>query len=375
MMCRLPCLSFRQMPVCAAYSLLMRQKRQRKFVVSCHKRHSFAYICQNRNIKNLIIMKFKLYLFLAFIASIPLIACGCSNKNMAVENTGVKLHDNFKDSDSGIIKKTLPLKDFHGINVASYAQVYYTQGSEYKVVFEGRESVWKGLSFDVHGGILVVGFSKDTCINSFNSSSCNLYITAPNIDQLHTSGFLTFYAKSLKTHILAVCNNGNMDLFIDKLKADSYSIINNGFMTNNGIFEVDKFAMINYAEYKSKSDLKALYDMNLNNNGSVYISGGIDARNIYWNSTAIDNCKVDIKAKNADFNISGSGQIDGKFNGDIISVECNGEAKINMGVDCRSVSACVNGEGSITLSGTADKTDIYGKGVSRVDTSRLNNFD
>lgn len=30
-------------------------------------------------------MKFKLYLFLAFIASIPLIACGCSNKNMAVE--------------------------------------------------------------------------------------------------------------------------------------------------------------------------------------------------------------------------------------------------------------------------------------------------
>lgn len=166
-----------------------------------------------------------------------------------------------------------------------------------------------------------------------------------------------------------------MDLFIDKLKADSYSIINNGFMTNNGIFEVDKFAMINYAEYKSKSDLKASYDMNLSNNGSVDISGGIDARNIYWNSTAIDNCKVDIKAKNADFNISGSGQIDGKFNGDIISVECNGEAKINMGVDCRSVSACVNGEGSITLSGTADKTDIYGKGVSRVDTSRLNNFD
>lgn len=72
-------------------------------------------------------MKFKLYLFLAFIASIPLIACGCSNKNMAVEKTGIKLHDNFKDSDSRIIKKTLPLKDFHGINVASYAQVYYSK--------------------------------------------------------------------------------------------------------------------------------------------------------------------------------------------------------------------------------------------------------
>lgn len=320
-------------------------------------------------------MKFKLYLFSVLFAAIPLIACGCSNKNMAVENTGIKLHDNFKDFDSGIIRKILPLKDFHGINVASYAKVYYTQGSEYKVVFEGRESVWKGLSFDVHGGILVVGFSKDTCINSFNSSSCNLYITAPNIDQLHTSGFLTFYAKSLKTHILAVCNNGNMDLFIDKLKADSYSIINNGFMTNNGIFEVGRFEMQNFAAYSSKSDLKASEDMNLSNGGSVYINGGIDARNIYWKSSSADYCEMDINAENVDFNIAGSGVINGKFKGDGISIKCDGAAKVNMDVDCSSVTAGVNGSGSITLSGTADKTDIYGKGVSRVDTSRLNNFD
>lgn len=105
-------------------------------------------------------MKFKLYLFLAFIASIPLIACGCSNKNMAVEKTGIKLHDNFKDSDSGIIKKTLPLKDFHGINVESSVGVYYTQGSEYKVVFEGSENAWKALCFDVQEQTLVVKSSK-----------------------------------------------------------------------------------------------------------------------------------------------------------------------------------------------------------------------
>lgn len=375
MTCRLPCLSFRHLPVCAAYSLLMRQKRQKKFVVSCHKRHSFAYICQNRNIKNLIIMKFKLYLFLAFIASIPLIACGCSNKNMAVENTGVKLHDNFKDSDSGIIKKTLPLKDFHGINVESSVGVYYTQGSEYKVVFEGSENAWKALCFDVQEQTLVVKSSKKPHDDGNKSGLYKLYVTAPDIDRLSCSGFFYFHAKSMKTGSLTVNNKGALNLDIENLKADSYNIVNKGFITNNGRFEVGKFDVQNYAAYSCRSDLKVLGDMNVNNNGSVDISGGIDARNIYWNSTAIDNCKVDIKAKNADFNISGSGQIDGKFNGDIISVECNGEAKINMGVDCRSVSACVNGEGSITLSGTADKTDIYGKGVSRVDTSRLNNFE
>ena len=320
-------------------------------------------------------MKFKLYLFLAFIASIPLIACGCSNKNMAVENTGVKLHDNFKDSDSGIIKKTLPLKDFHGINVESSVGVYYTQGSEYKVVFEGSENAWKALCFDVQEQTLVVKSSKKPHDDGNKSGLYKLYVTAPDIDRLSCSGFFYFHAKSMKTGSLTVNNKGALNLDIENLKADSYNIVNKGFITNNGRFEVGKFDVQNYAAYSCRSDLKVLGDMNVNNNGSVDISGGIDARNIYWNSTAIDNCKVDIKAKNADFNISGSGQIDGKFNGDIISVECNGEAKINMGVDCRSVSACVNGEGSITLSGTADKTDIYGKGVSRVDTSRLNNFE
>jgi hypothetical protein len=46
-----------------------------------------------------------------------------------------------------------------------------------------------------------------------------------------------------------------------------------------------------------------------------------------------------------------------------------------MDVDCLSVTASVNGSGNIALSGTADKIDIGGSGISRIDTSRLNNFD
>lgn len=58
-----------------------------------------------------------------------------------------------------------------------------------------------------------------------------------------------------------------------------------------------------------------------------------------------------------------------------MNIKCNGAAKINMDVDCLSVTASVNGSGSIELSGTADKIDIGGSGISRIDTSRLNNFD
>ena len=320
-------------------------------------------------------MKFKLYLFSAFFAAIPLIACGCSNKNVAVEKSDIKLYDDFIDSDSEIIKRTLPLKNFRGISVESSVGVYYTQGSEYKVVFEGSESAWKALSFDVHGETLVVKSSKKTRTDGNNSGLSKLHITAPDIDRLYSSGFFYFHAKSLKTGSLTVSNNGSMNLEIDNLKADTYNVVNKGFMTNNGIFEVGKFEMQNYAAYSSKSAMKVLGDMNVSNGGSVYLSGGIDARNICWKSSGADNCELAVKAKNVDFGISGSGIINGKFKGDGMSIRCNGAAKVNMDVDCLSLTASVNGSGSIALSGTADKIDIGGGGFSRIDTSRLNNFE
>lgn len=79
--------------------------------------------------------------------------------------------------------------------------------------------------------------------------------------------------------------------------------------------------------------------------------------------------------QNVDFYIDGSGKINGKFKGDVMSIKCNGAAKVNMDVDCLSVTASVNGTGNIALSGTADKIDIGGSGISRIDTSRLNNFE
>ena len=179
----------------------------------------------------------------------------------------------------------------------------------------------------------------------------------------------------MKTGSLTVNNKGALNLDIENLKADSYNIVNKGFITNNGRFEVGKFDVQNYAAYSCRSDLKVLGDMNVSNKGSVYLCGSIEANKIFWNCRGADNCELAIKAKNVDFNISGSGVINGKFKGDGMSIKCNGAAKVNMDVDCLSVTASVNGTGNIALSGTADKIDIGGSGISRIDTSRLNNFD
>lgn len=126
-----------------------------------------------RNIKNKIMMKFKLYLFSAILAVMPFISGGCSNKNVSYEDAGTVWSGLFSNHDSKTVRKTLSLKNFHGINVVSAAQVYYTQGSEYKVEFEGRSCDFNNLSFKVSDGILVVGFSKKTTGKTSARSTAN----------------------------------------------------------------------------------------------------------------------------------------------------------------------------------------------------------
>ena len=157
-------------------------------------------------------MKFKLYLFSAILAVMPFISGGCSNKNVSYEDAGTVWSGQFSNHDSKTVRKTLSLKNFHGINVVSAAQVYYTQGSEYKVEFEGRSCDFNNLSFKVSDGILVVGFSKKNNWKDIGSLNCKLYITAPRIDRIACSGSFSFRAKTLKTGSLTVSNSGALRL-------------------------------------------------------------------------------------------------------------------------------------------------------------------
>mgnify|MGYP001755189698 FL=1 len=328
-----------------------------------------------RNIKNKIMMKFKLYLFSAILAVMPFISGGCSNKNVSYEDAGTVWSGLFSNHDSKTVRKTLSLKNFHGINVVSAAQVYYTQGSEYKVEFEGRSCDFNNLSFKVSDGILVVGFSKKNNWKDIGSLNCKLYITAPRIDRIACSGSFSFRAKTLKTGSLTVSNSGALRLYINQLKTGSCRMSNSGALTNNGVIDAGSFDLSNSGAYNSSAQMKVSGDMSVSNNGSNSISGDIEARNLYWRCYGADKCEIGINAKNVDFYIDGSGKINGKFKGDVMSIKCNGAAKVNMDVDCLSVTASVNGTGNIALSGTADKIDIGGSGISRIDTSRLNNFE
>lgn len=64
-------------------------------------------------------MKFKLYLFSAILAVMPFISGGCSNKNVSYEDAGTVWSGLFSNHDSKTVRKTLSLKNFHGINVVS----------------------------------------------------------------------------------------------------------------------------------------------------------------------------------------------------------------------------------------------------------------
>lgn len=319
-------------------------------------------------------MKAKLYLFSALLAAMPLLSSGCSNKNVSDEKMDIMSFGDFCSSDSEIIKKTLSLKNFHGINVISAAQVYYKQGSEYKVVFEGRNCDWKNLDFKVSDGTLVVSHSKNSNWRRVGTLNCKLYITAPRIDRIVCSGSFSFRAESLKTKNLTVSNSGALRLYIDHLKVGTCNISNSGALKNNGTIDAGMFTLTNSGAYTSDARMNISGDMNVNNSGADNINSDIVARNVYWKCYGADNSIINFDAGRLYLTIDGSGKLNGKFKGDDMYVKCDGSAKIDFDVNCSSVTASVEGNGHITLSGTADKTDIGSSGISQIDTSRLNDF-
>lgn len=320
-------------------------------------------------------MKFKLYLFSALFASVPLFASGSNDIKVPAEQTGTELPGNVANFDDSFIKKTLPLKDFNKISVENEIKIYYTNGSKYSVEFEGSESDFNALSFDVYGKTLVIGVSSGEDGGRSCIDDCSLYITAPNITEISNIGSLNFYAKDMKTDSLTIANKSTMNLNIDNLKTGPLRIVNSGSMEVGGLFNAGSFNLKNRAAYSSDADLNVSGDIVVDNIASDASSGNIVARNVVWNCRGTDECDIDVSADKFVLNIFGSGHISGQFKGNAVNIKCNGSAQVDMNVDCSNLTAKVNGSGNLVLSGTADKTDIGGNGISRVDTSRLNNFD
>lgn len=319
-------------------------------------------------------MKIKLYLFSALLAALPLLSSGCSNRNVSVENTDFESLNGYIDSDKGIIKRTLLLKNFHGIDANGVVEVYYTQGSKYKVEYEGRRGDFNKLKFYVKDGTLFVKDTSKKRTYSYNDEKCKLYITAPSITELTNLGSFVFYADKMNTSRMTIDNTGSMSIKVNSLKTGAYKMSSRGSISIAGKYNVESFDMDNSGACSCDVSLNVSGDVNVDNSGASKYNGSIVARNVNWNGRGADNCMANIKANTIEFIESGAGKVSGKFKGDNISVSCSGASKMDIDVNCNSVKANASGNGNITLSGMADHADVGTSGIAKIDTSRLNDF-
>jgi len=112
------------------------------------------------------------------------------------------------------VTEVLNINEFDGIDLQVSADVYITQGPVFEVRAEGQANIIEELELDVRNGFWEIEF--DRCIR--NMDDFRIYITMPDIRELHISGSGNIYGENVfitDDLDLRISGSGDMDLALD----------------------------------------------------------------------------------------------------------------------------------------------------------------
>lgn len=188
-------------------------------------------------------------------------------------------------------------------------------------------------------------------------------------------------------------NNGQLKMTGD-VKAAKADIQNTGMYDITGAFNVtDGYSCMNKGQLKVTGDVKASVadirntgtcDMksafrlgnvySYENKGRATNTGNIAAQSVRINNSGTDNRSGSMKADKLSVEVNGHSQYDISYSGGDAGLNCKGLGEFRLALDCRSIDLNSGGRVNVTLTGTADKTSLYGSGISNVNTTGLNKF-
>lgn len=116
--------------------------------------------------------------------------------------------------EGGIVTEELNMSSFTGFDLQIAADVYVTQGSEFKVVAEGQANIIRDLELDVRNGFWQIEF--DRCVRRMDD--LRIYITMPEIDEIEVSGSGSVYGENVfdvNDILLRIDGSGDMDLALN----------------------------------------------------------------------------------------------------------------------------------------------------------------
>ncbi len=112
------------------------------------------------------------------------------------------------------VTKELELVEFHSLELNVSADVFITQGSEFKVVAEGQENIIDLLETSVRSGTWEVEFDRN-CVRGHNGLS--IFVTMPSVERLQVKGSGNITSENVlegELLELKISGSGDMDLAV-----------------------------------------------------------------------------------------------------------------------------------------------------------------
>ena len=232
-----------------------------------------------------------------------------------------------------------------------------------------------GLSIDNSGRLTVKVPTIDTKLLSLDNTGI---LTLENKDitgglSLDNSGRLDF-SGNIKGQGAEVYNSGICTMTSALDLTDSYSCDNKGRLEMTGNVKGTTAELYNSGVCKMNGSFTLQGDYSYKNAGRADNNGDVTARAITISTSGVDNRTGSLKADKLSMSVNGRSEYDMSFNGGNAKLNCSGIGQFKLALNCQSLNVYSSGRINVVLSGTADKTSFDGKGVSNVNTSRLNKF-
>lgn len=281
-------------------------------------------------------------------------------KNMLYFGNSNKRHIVY--ADDNYVTKSIPVKDFCGIDLFSGIDVCYTQSDKSGVEVYAPENIIDCLDIAVRGNRLSISFKEDIAVY-FND--INIAVFSESLNDINVVGSGSFEFK-----------NG--------LKSDNMNIrtVGSGLVTGNGIrcdngLKVDLRGSGNVSlgdvnaerldiESRGSGNLKinevlvASTDMEIAGSGSVVVNR-MQSADLKVELVGSGNLLVDGQAQNADFSVRGSGDIKA-VDLEVQSVSCDIRGSGNIKCNAvKTLKSQVTGSGKVGYKGNPEVFDLNSK--------------
>ena len=273
--------------------------------------------------------------------------------------------ENAENGESGNVKTKVGVKsaaanathyDFDGFSILSLSGIVHAvvrQGERYAIeVDESPNHIIKTF-VEIKGDRLTV-YTKTKESDIQKDEFPTVYVTLPTIKGLEADGATNACISNLNVGDMKVGLSGASHATFDDMKCGNLDV------------ECSGAVHLGFGKVKCESLKVAL-------SGAVTLTLAADANG----SIDIDNsgaCQqnLQLSGKTLKMENNGACKSDVTFKGISANVFCSGVGKVKLDVDCEELKARNSGASTLTISGTADKTDINADGAATINTKQLN---